>query len=145
MNPKYLDSKGLVACWREGLLAQKVLMGETKGYKNHPQLNRFKNFDKPVYVLGLYLLYIYIESQLRGYSFDGTKINIPSFLPENHVPLLNVTKGQMRYEFKHLQTKLQQRDVIKWNKNGKACYLNDIEPHPLFKVVEGGIELWEKV
>ena len=41
LHPKYLDIKGLVACWREGLLARKVLLDQTKGYKNHPQLIRF--------------------------------------------------------------------------------------------------------
>ena len=36
IHPKYLDAKGLVALWREALLAQKVLDGKTEGYKNHP-------------------------------------------------------------------------------------------------------------
>lgn len=43
VHPSLLDAKGLVACWRETLLAQKVLQGLTKGYKNHPQLDRFSN------------------------------------------------------------------------------------------------------
>ena len=38
IHPRYLDSMGLVALWREALLAQAVLRGETKGYKFHPQL-----------------------------------------------------------------------------------------------------------
>ena len=42
VHPKYLDSKGLVALWREALLAKQVLEGGTKGYRNHPQLDRFK-------------------------------------------------------------------------------------------------------
>ncbi len=42
LHPKYLDRQGLLAVWREGLLAQKVLQGKTKGYKNHPQLKRFQ-------------------------------------------------------------------------------------------------------
>ena len=48
LHPRYLDAKGLVAVWRETLLAKHVLEGKTKGYKNHPQLNRFrevKNID----------------------------------------------------------------------------------------------------
>jgi len=39
LHPKYLDSKGMVALWREALLAKQVLLNKTKGYKNHPQLN----------------------------------------------------------------------------------------------------------
>lgn len=45
LHPKYLDTKGLVALWRETLLAQHVLSGKTKRYKNHPQLARFKNVN----------------------------------------------------------------------------------------------------
>ncbi|HKX52383.1 MAG TPA: pyrimidine dimer DNA glycosylase/endonuclease V [Nitrosospira sp.] len=32
LHPRYLDTKGLVAAWREALLAQKVLSGLTSGY-----------------------------------------------------------------------------------------------------------------
>lgn len=32
-HPKYLDCKGLVALWRESLLARKVLKGKTKGWR----------------------------------------------------------------------------------------------------------------
>lgn len=33
LHPKYLDPKGLVALWRETLLAQRVLAGRTRGYR----------------------------------------------------------------------------------------------------------------
>jgi hypothetical protein len=33
LHPKCLDARGLVVPWREALLAQKVLRGETRGYK----------------------------------------------------------------------------------------------------------------
>jgi len=33
IHPKYLDAKGLVALWRETLLAKHVLEGKTPGYK----------------------------------------------------------------------------------------------------------------
>jgi hypothetical protein len=56
LHPKYLDRAGLLAVWREGLLAQQVLMGNTKGYKNHPQLNRFKEQgDKVLLFISAYL------------------------------------------------------------------------------------------
>ena len=41
VHPRYLDTAGLTACWREALLAQKVLTGATRGYRRHPQLERF--------------------------------------------------------------------------------------------------------
>lgn len=47
IHPKYLDSVGLVAVWRETLSAQKALKGKTKGIANHPQLKRFKNHPYP--------------------------------------------------------------------------------------------------
>lgn len=48
IHPQYLDAKGLLALWREALLAKHVLEGSTKGYKNHPQLIRFKETDNPI-------------------------------------------------------------------------------------------------
>ena len=36
LHPAHLDRQGLIACWREALLAQKVLAGLTTGYRSHP-------------------------------------------------------------------------------------------------------------
>jgi hypothetical protein len=33
LHPKHLDVRGLVALWREALLAQKILCGATRGYR----------------------------------------------------------------------------------------------------------------
>ena len=172
IHPKYLDSKGLVAVWREGLLAQSVLLkGEytecpnckiktfekthgncvtcTKKHKvktayyNHPQLERFKNED--IGVLGYYLSIIWHEAKDRGYNFDITKI--PEMVSTKQ---LTVTQGQLLFEFNHLQKKLDQRDWTKWEENERSRSINsfnpfDIIPNPLFKVIEGDIESWEKV
>ena len=70
IHPKYLDAKGLVALWREGLLAQNVLLGNTKGYKNHPQLIRFKNSENPYGAIAEYLRYVVNEADNRGYNFN---------------------------------------------------------------------------
>ncbi len=140
VHPVYLDSKGLVALWRETLLAQKVLAGKTKGYKNHPQLNRFKMQPKPLKFIGTYLLHIYIEANRRGYAFDSTKIL--ESLPAKSKIKIPVTKGQVDYELKHLKQKLKNRspaDFIKIKKVKK------IQLHPLFKSVPGQIEDWEVV
>ena len=105
LHPKYLDAKGLVALWRETLLARNVLEGKTVGYRNHPQLSRFKKADKPLEAINQYLSEIYLESVSRNYNFDKQKINW-SFKKSK----LPVTTGQLNYEAKHLLIKLKTRD-----------------------------------
>ena len=75
IHPKYLDSKGLVALWRETLLAKNVLENKTKGYKNHPQLNRFRESKKAIDCIDQYLWEVYKESEIRNYSFNKNKIS----------------------------------------------------------------------
>jgi len=48
LHPKYLDAQGLVALWHEALLAKAVLRNETKGYRNHLQLERFRASSMPL-------------------------------------------------------------------------------------------------
>ena len=62
LHPGYLDSQGLVALWREALLAQKVLAGKTRGYKNHPQLERFKAHPHPPQAIAAYLVSVWEEA-----------------------------------------------------------------------------------
>lgn len=135
VHPKYLDAKGLVALWRETLLAKHVLEGKTKGYKNHPQLNRFKNSERAVDAINNYLAIVHREATNRQYNFDDKKIN-RDFSPAS----LSVTKGQLNYEATHLLNKLKTRDPKKYQdlKN-----LKSFEPHPLFNLIEGDIEDWE--
>lgn len=135
MHPKYLDKKGLLAIWRESLLAKKVLEGKTKGYKNHPQLDRFKKAKNPLDCINQYLTYIYEESVKRGYKFDRCKIEL-NFIATT----LTVTSGQLNYEKTHLLNKLKTRDILRYK---KLIDKEEVKPHPLFKVVEGDIEEWE--
>lgn len=93
LHPQYIDSKGLVALWRETLLAKNVLEGKTKGYKNHPQLLRFKETTKPLDFINQYLSEVYEEANARDYHFDKSKIDW-NFAPGE----LTVTDGQMNYE-----------------------------------------------
>jgi len=137
LHPKYLDAKGLVALWREALLAQKVLMGETKGYRNHPQLLRFRQLDDPVAGVAAYLTEVHAEASRRGYAFDHSKIAQRKY--PGHI---NVTGGQLAHEWAHLLGKLQTRDSQKWL---ELKQIEMPEPHPLFVVVEGGIAPWEKI
>ncbi|MCX7656232.1 MAG: pyrimidine dimer DNA glycosylase/endonuclease V [Treponemataceae bacterium] len=138
--PAYLDTKGLVAVWREGLLAKKVLEGKTKGYTAHPQLVRFKQYERPLKAITAYLAVICAEAQQRGYSFDEAKLEIP----ENLTAIIPVTEGQIAYEWGHFLNKLFQRDKSRWNQL-QSVPLKEIQVHPLFYLVPGPVEVWEKV
>jgi len=137
IHPKYLDAKGVVALWREGLLAKNVLEGNTKGYKNHPQLIRFKNLNNPVININNYLNYILQESKIRGYNFNKNKLNDIS-----KVEKIKVTNLQIKYEFDHLLKKLKIRDENLYN---KFKNIKKIELHPMFKKIKGEIAEWEIV
>ncbi len=130
-----MDSRGLVALWREALLAQKVLKGETKGYKNHPQLDRFKSSANPLAAISTYLLHVYIEAYVRGYNFDKSKIGSGRTRKK-----IKVASGQLEYELKHLKKKLEQRDKAAFK---KISTLAIPDPHPLFEAVHGSVEKWE--
>jgi len=192
ISPRYLDRQGLLAVWREGLLAQKVLLqggqktckycngdinyrepypiqnmpcvicsgiGRVKTpYYNHPQLDRFKNTIFPLRFVNWYLYFIYEETKSRKYNFKENKIHLSN--EEKLIGIkglynnsLTVTTGQLEYEFNHLQRKLYKRDKEKFWDNHNLHYskinpfdLNkDIESHPLFKIVKGDTESWEKV
>lgn len=137
IHPRYLDAKGLVAVWREGLLAKKVLEGKTKGYKNHPQLIRFRATKDPLQAICAYLYFIWLEAERRGYRFDISKIS-----PVEAWGLLSVTTGQLEFEFSHLLGKLFSRDKQQW---ALLRNVQSIQPHPIFKVIPGPVEQWEKV
>jgi hypothetical protein len=136
LHPRYLDSKGLVALWRESLLARSVLAGNTKGYRNHPQLLRFKNQKDPVMLINQYLATVYEVAQERGYHFNKEKIDW-NFTTSN----ISLTEGQLEFERQHLLTKLKIRDKDKYE---EVSRLKEIVPHPIFKLVNGDIEGWEK-
>lgn len=135
LHPKYLDSRGLVALWRETLLAKNVLEDKTKGYRNHPQLLRFKNSGNGLDCINLYLEIIRQEAVGRNYNFDKNKVN--PYVPNLSI---SVTSGQMAYELEHLKRKLFVRDPVKLMAIEK---LSVVDPHPLFRVVDGDIEDWE--
>jgi hypothetical protein len=136
LHPRHLDSRGLVALWREGLLARAVLKGLTRGYRNHPQLLRFKACASPVYALDGYLSGILDEARGRGYQFNARKIK---YRPCGR-KLLSVTSGQLAYEWKHLLKKLARRSPIRW----RAERRHRPAGHPCFRVKPGGIAPWEK-
>ena len=137
IHPKHLDAKGLVALWREALLAQKVLQGGTRGYRHHPQLRRFLATSRPAAALARYLAAVHEESVRRGYHFDAAKIG-----PDRFRGSITETQGQLAYEWAHLQHKLARRDPARF----RACQSVVLpEPHPLFRIVPGGVREWEKI
>ena len=138
INFKYLDAKGLVALWREALLAKNVLEGLTKGYKNHPQLIRFYTHQNSIDAINAYLLEVYKEACARGYKFDVAKVG--KFDAEN-LSKIAVTRGQIEYEFSFLQEKLKQRDLKKYKEN---LNVKNIEISTIFTKIDGDIEPWEK-
>ncbi len=135
IHPKYLDAKGLVALWREALLAQNVIHNKTKGYKNHPQLTRFKNTQDPKTAIECYLHSVVDEADKRGYKFNRDKI-----LSNGRCDTILVNSGQLEYEFTHLLNKLRIRDPERYQ---KLKVLQEIETHPLFEEIEGPVEDWE--
>jgi hypothetical protein len=136
LHPQYLDRQGLLACWREALLAQKVLQGETKGYRHHPQVTRFRLSPDPLAAIAAYLLPLADEAARRGYAFDRSKI-----LPTRPVPHIPVARGQVLYEWGHLKAKLLRRDP---SRLAGFSGIDLPDCHPLFELVPGGVEPWEK-
>lgn len=136
LHPKYLDAPGLVAVWREGLLAQAVLRGRTRGYTRHPQLDRFREHAQPVAAIADYLRAIHDEALLRGYRFDARKIG----RARTRIRLA-VARGQIDYEWRHLIQKLETRSPLAYE---RWRSLTRPAPHPSFRVVRGGVASWEK-
>ena len=137
LHPKHLDSRGLVALWREGLLAQAVLQGRTKGYRHHPQLVRFRAQHAPVSSIVEYLRAVHGESVRRGYRFDAGKIGEGGTASRIDVP-----QGQVDFEWNHLMKKLEAR-APEWHERQLKAPAPQV--HPLFRVVPGGVADWERV
>ena len=136
VHPRYLDSIGLVALWREALLARKVLLNRTTGYRHHPQLHRFRDQRNPVAYINSYLSFVQTEAACRGYRFDRSKIGrsrASRTLPE--------TAGQLRFEWQHLIRKLEQRSPTLAK---KFLSVRRPEANPLFRIVPGGVRIWER-
>lgn len=136
IHPKYLDPQGLVALWREALLGQAVLRGTTRGYRNHPQLERFRHHPAPLSAIALYLKAVHTEARERGYSFDRSKVGTAA-----RRVVLPVQNGQIAYEWNHLLKKLRLRTPALYRK-WKNIGVPDL--HPLFRARAGGVEPWER-
>lgn len=157
LHPCLLDRRALVACWRETLLAQKVLRGLTRGYTNHPQLIRFRAHPQPLEAVAAYLSGLADEADARGYSFNRALIGAGKSVGKNcadkaenpyaSVSLIPVPLGQLEYELAFLQHKVAGRDP-EWEHrlSERLAARGELAAcaHPLFEVVPGTIEPWEK-
>ena len=137
LHPQYLDPRGLVALWREALLAQAVLTGRTRGYTRHPQLIRFREAPSPAASIASYLSTICSEASRRGYCFDAARIS-----PADPVEAMAATQGQLEYEWGHLVAKLRVR-APSWLA-GMGFVIHP-DPHPLFRIFPGPVASWEVV
>lgn len=154
LHPGHLDRQGLVACWRETLLAQAVLSGRTKGYLNHPQLLRFRAQADPLAAIGRYLQAVVDEADARGYRFDRSKIIRPGDgVNTDDGPgngeTIDVAAGQLALEWEHLSAKLELRSPEKARENKLSAQQQTPAqavpaPHPMMRVVPGGVEPWER-
>lgn len=167
VHPRHLDRQGLTGCWREALLAQAVLAGRTRGYRSHSQLVRFRGRPDPLAAVGAYLEVLADDATRRGYRFDRSRIDRPRIdrhssaddaasdgrnrtserasdertIDESTVERIPVTDGQVAYEWAHLLGKLAHRSPDLW---AQQSSLTAPHVHPLFEVVPGPIEPWER-
>jgi hypothetical protein len=137
LHPRYLDAQGLVAVWREGLLARAVLHGQSRGYTHHPQLLRFQQHPEPFDAIDYFLEQVLLEAGNRGYHFDGSKI-VQGLNPQK----IAVTKSQLEYELAHLNRKFSIRSP---ERLPLITGVSTPEPNPLFRTVPGPVASWEKV
>ena len=140
LHPEQLDRQGLIACWRETLLAQAVLLGRTKGYTRHPQLERFRALPDPAAAVGRYLSFLADDADRRGYRFDRTRIE-----RADDGASLEVSEGQLAFEWAHLLAKLEQRSPEHEAAMSRRAAAGDAPvPHPMMTVHPGPVAPWER-
>jgi hypothetical protein len=136
LHPSHLDAPGIVALWREALLAKAVLSNRTRGYRSHPQLARFREHPDPVAAINTYLHEIFAEAERRGYRFDSRKLRGPTTTVK-----IRCTRGQLRYEWTHLLGKLRLRAPADFALAQRARP----KAHSLFEMTAGPVAAWEVV
>lgn len=136
LHPSHLDPKGLVALWREGLLAKAVLQHRTRGYRRHPQLTRFRDHPRPVAAINTYLTGVLAEARRRGYRFDARKAEGPRTTVR-----IRASRGQLAYEWSHLLRKLRRRapQLYRTTRRSRPT------AHELFRLTSGPVARWESV
>jgi hypothetical protein len=136
IHPKYLDAKGITALWREALLAQRVLRGETSAYAHHPQMERFYAHPQPRRAIATYLAGVYEDSLRRDYHFNRGLMGTG-----RTTQLITIPSGQIEYEFRYLMAKLRRRNARLYE---QWKGITNPEPHPFFTIKPGPIASWER-
>lgn len=143
-HPKYLDKQGLSRAINEGIAGNKALRKTGEGYppswEKHSQLERFKTTAIPGIYSQLYLDRLFMIK----YNSWMLETNQEPFFDdiENPYPKLKVTIGQLKYEWQRYLKKISKRSP-KLYEELKSIELP--EPHPLFNIIDGDVESWEKV
>jgi hypothetical protein len=136
VHPKYLDAKGITALWREALLAQRVLRGETSAYAHHPQMERFYAHPHSLRAIATYLEGVYTDSLRRDYHFNRALMG-----RGRTSQLIALPSGQLDYEFQYLLAKLKRRAPALYK---ELRSITRPEPHPFFVLRQGPIASWER-
>lgn len=116
-----------------------MLEGNTKGYRNHSQLLRFRSSEDPLGLINLYLSFVLQEAGRRGYSFSQEKVDWDCC--QDCRFSIKVPRGQLDFERDHLLSKLRLRDLPRYE---LLVMQPQLELHPVFVLVEGEVEEWEK-
>jgi hypothetical protein len=108
----------------------------TRGYRHHPQLDRFRSHPAPLSAINRYLIEIAAEAETRGYRFRRSLVG-----PVRNRSRLPIARGQLEFELAHLRFKVKQRAPLELDRLPVG---SDLRPHPLFRVRKGPIALWER-
>jgi hypothetical protein len=82
-------------------------------------------------------LLVHAEAVARDYAFDRSKLGRVGVAQR-----IRTTEGQLQYEWRWLLEKLRQRSPSVYRKH---LAVSNPEAHPLFRIVAGPVEDWERV
>ena len=136
LHPKYLDAKGLVAAWREALLAQAVLRDRNDWLPKPSSTDPVP----PLTLTGSKYRVLSSRAACRGKPAWVSVRPRKDRLPRGGRSRLKATLGQLGYEWKHLRAKLAIRDKAWLASLGRVARP---DAHPTFRVVPGDVEDWE--
>lgn len=108
---------------------------QTRGYRQHPQLARFRGHAAPELAIDAHLAAVREEASERGYAFDRSKLGAIQA-----VAGIEATSGQLACEWEHLLRKLVVRHAAlagRRRDEAPACL-------PLFVIAPGPIAAWER-
>ena len=135
LHPRYLDPQGWSRCG-ETLLARKVLRGETRGYRHHPQLQRFREARDPQSAIDAYL-----PRSTPRRRRAATRSTRTSSMPTRARKDPGRARATRRARMGHLiaQARVAQPGAhVRWRE------LQRPRTHPSFRVVAGGVADWER-